>query len=369
MKILVLSSHTQSLFWFRLDMMQAFINKGAEVIAVGNEAETEWENQFRQYGITYLSIPVSRNGLNFFSDLKTFKALKKIIDRQRPEKIFVYQAKTIVYGSLAAHFVDKSIDIYPLVAGLGSVFRGKGLRNCLIKNILSIQYKIAFKYSRTVIFQNNDDREMLVQLSLVKKEQTDIINGSGVNTDFFSTAPLPSKKAILYIGRLIADKGIREYLQVCKRLKEKDDSIECLLVGPYDTNPSAITPQELQPYIDNRIIRYYGEQKDVRPYLRQCYVYVLPSYHEGTPKTVLEAMSIGRPIVTTDAPGCRETVIDGKNGFLVPVREIDTLEEAVLSILTDKTLASGMAAESRKIAESKYDIRKINNKIINIMNL
>lgn len=369
MTILVLSSHTPSLFWFRMDMMHTFSAKGAKVVAVGPESEDIWSNKFSASGIEYRSIPVSRNGLNVLTDIITFKALKKLITDLQPQKIFTYQAKTIVYGALAAHSINPQIEVYPLVAGLGSIFRGKGLKNIIIRTILSIQYRTAFKISKKIIFQNCDDMSELVHRNLLPSDKCRIINGSGVNIHKFDETELPKEKAILFIGRLIGDKGVREYLELAKRLKEKYKEIRCMLVGPFDSNPSAISPQELQPYIDGKIIEYYGEQKDVRPYLSQCTVYILPSYHEGTPKTVLEAMSMGRPIVTTDAPGCRETVSNGINGYLVPIKNVDALENAVIKILDNKALSAQFAKQSRHIAVQKYDVNKVNATILEIMGL
>lgn len=368
MRILVLSSHTPSLFWFRLDMMKSFQSKGAEVIAVGPENDEKWIGEFRDNGIEYRSIPVSRNGLNVLADIKTFNALIRLIKETKPDKIFTYQAKTIVYGTLAARVVG-NIEVYPLVAGLGSIFRGKGFKNKLVKIILSIQYRLAFKYSQKVIFQNNDDKSELVNLGLLSESKTCIIHGSGVNTKKLTPTEFPNEKAILYIGRLIGDKGVREYLELSKRLKDKGQNVRCLLVGPYDTNPSAITPEELKPYIVDGIIEYFGEQRDIRPYMKQCSVYVLPSYHEGTPKTVLEAMSMGRPIVTTDAPGCRETVVNGENGYLVPIKDVEALEQAVIKILDNPELISRLGKRSRLIAESKYDIDRVNDSILKIMSI
>lgn len=369
MTILVLSSHTPSLFWFRMDMMQAFCTKGAKVVAVGPESENNWSKKFTDAGIEYRSIPVSRNGLNIFGDLSTYWALKKLISELHPEKIFTYQAKTIVYGTLAARRIDKHIEVYPLVAGLGSIFRGNGLKNILIKTILSLQYRVAFSFANKVIFQNEDDLSELVRSHLLPRNKCYIIHGSGVNTNKFVKTELPKEDAILFIGRLIGDKGIREYLELAKRIKKSRKEVKCMLVGPFDSNPSAISQQELQPYIDNNIIEYYGEQTDVRPYLTTCTVYVLPSYHEGTPKTVLEAMSMGRPIVTTDAPGCRETVSDGVNGYLVPIKNVDALETAVNKILNNRELATHFSENSRHIAEQKYDVKIVNTAISEIMNL
>lgn len=368
MTILVLSSHTQSLFWFRLDMMKTFISRGAKVVAIGSECVEVWGEQFAKEGIEYRKIPVSRNGLNVLGDIKTFLALLKLIKDLKPDKIFTYQAKTIVYGTLAARVVG-NIEVYPLIAGLGSIFRGNGIKNKIVKTILSVQYRMAFKYAKKVIFQNNDDKSELVRLGLLSESKTCIIHGSGVNTHKLKPSDFPDRKTILFIGRLIGDKGVREYLELSKRLKSKGKEIRCLLVGPYDTNPSAITPEELKPYIEKGIIEYFGEQKDIQPYMKQCSVYVLPSYHEGTPKTVLEAMSMGRPIVTTDAPGCRDTIEDGVNGYLVPIKDVDALELAVTKILSNPKVIYEFGEKSRQIAESKYDIDKVNDSILKIMSV
>mgnify|MGYP001532602261 FL=1 len=352
-----------------MDMMKSFIASGAKVYAVGNEPEENWKRRFEDEGIDYLSIPVSRNGLNVLGDVLTFQSIRRIILAIRPDKIFTYQAKTIVYGVLAARSIDKNIECFPLVAGLGSIFRGHGIKNSLIKTILGLQYKLAFKFSIKVIFQNNDDKNELLNLKLLNTDKTCIINGSGVNLDKFICVPLPSTPAILYVGRLVKDKGIGEYLNLAQRIKISGKNIRCLLVGPFDSNPSALKSEELQPYIDNGIVEYFGEQSDVRPYLAQCTVYVLPSYHEGTPKSVLEAMATGRPIVTTDAPGCRETVSDNVNGFLVPIKDTDALFNAVIKIIDNKNIARKFSVESRRIAEEKYDVNKVNTAIKKIMRL
>ena len=169
MKIIVLSSHTPSLFWFRIDMMRAFIKTGASIVAVGQESENIWGDKFAAEGIAYRQIPVSRNGLNILADIKTFGALTQLIREIKPDKIFTYQAKTIVYGSLAARIVDKHIEVYPMMAGLGSILRSKGLKNEIIKCVLNIQYSLAFRNSCKVIFQNSDDKDEIVRLGLVSE--------------------------------------------------------------------------------------------------------------------------------------------------------------------------------------------------------
>ena len=368
MKILVLSSHTVSMFWFRMDMMKVFISSGCSVVAVGQESAEKWEDQFNEIGVKYRQIYVERNGINPFNDLRTLKSIKKILTEEKPNKIFAYQAKTVIYGGIAARKTGIS-EFYPLIAGLGSVFRGDGLKNAVLKIILKKQYKTACKNSKAVIFQNNDDRRQFTENNIVNIEKTHIINGSGVDLVKFVPCELPKTPSFLFIGRLIKDKGIMEYLEACRRIKMSSPDVNCMLVGPFDSNPSALKKSELQPFIDDNIITYYGEQADVREFLNSCTVYILPSYHEGTPKTILEAMATGRAVITTDAPGCRETVTDNENGFLVPVKNVSQIVEKMQYFIDFPDFAMKMGKKSRIIAEEKYDVNKVNIAILNIMNI
>lgn len=195
-----------------------------------------------------------------------------------------------------------------------------------------------------------------------------MLHGSGVNIERFNVQPLPEQTAFLCISRLIKDKGVYEYLKASKKVKEKYPFVRCMLVGPYDSNPSAIKPEELQPFIDKGI-EYYGEQEDVRPYLEQCSVFVLPSYREGTPKTVLEAMASGRAIITTDAPGCKETVKNGVNGILVAVKDVESLFAAMESLVQKPETVIRMGIEGRKMAETIFDVKLVNKTICEAMKM
>lgn len=368
MKIAVLSSHTNSLFWFRMDMMKNFIKNGHSVVALGQESELIWKSKFEKNGIQYKQLFVERNGINPINDLKTFSELNHFMKAEKPDKIFAYQAKTIIYGSVAAK-LNGIREVYPMVAGLGSIFRGTGFKNNIVKTIMKVQYWTASKCSVKVFFQNNDDKNEFIKYKLIKDSKTVIINGSGVNLEKFKPTPIPKDPAFLFIGRLIKDKGIMEYLKACTEVKNKYPQIRCLLVGPYDSNPSALKAEELKPYIDDGIIEYFGEQSDVRPFLNQCSTYVLPSYHEGTPKTVLEAMATGRAIITSNAPGCRETVTDGVNGFLVNVKDIEELIEKMEYLICNPNINQEMAASSLKKVKEKYDVKIINQTIMRTMKL
>ena len=369
MKALLLSSHTPSLFWFRVDLMKAMQVAGYDVVACGQMPEKEWAERFKKLGVKYRQINVARNGLNPIGDFKTLKDIKRILEEEVPDKIFAFQAKTISYGAMAAKEMGIK-EFYPMVAGLGSIFRGQGLKNKLVRQVMSVLYKQAFKKSKKVFFQNNDDRKTLVDAGLLSDEQIVMIHGSGVNLDKFSVVPTPKLCTFLYIGRLIKDKGVGEYLAACKEIKHLyGDKVRCLLVGPYDSNPSALKPEELQPLVDAGIVEYFGEQSDVRPYIKQTSVYVLPSYHEGTPKTVLENMAMGRAIITSDAPGCRETVVNGKNGYLVEVRNVEAVVAKMQYLIEHPQNISKMGAESRKMAEDLFDVNKVNDIILKTMGM
>ena len=368
MVVVVLSSHTSSLFWFRLDMMKDFVKRGHRVLAVGPSPEKDWSDKFKNYGIEYSTIFVERNGIDPIKDLLTLYKLYRFLRKENPDKVFVYQAKTIIYGCIAAKW-NNITEVYPLVAGLGSIFRGIGIKNKIIKTILKFEYRIAFRASTKVFFQNNDDKYKFIENKLIKNGKAVIINGSGVNLNKFQPTSLPESPCFLFIGRLLKDKGIIEYLEACRKIKSVYPYVRCLIVGPYDSNPSAIKAEDMKSFIDENIIEYHGEQIDVRPFISRCSAFILPSYHEGTPKTVLEAMAMGRPIITTNAPGCRETVEDGVNGYLVNIKDVDGIVNKMELLIQNSIIGKKMGKESIRIIKEKYDVNIVNKAIINTMGL
>ncbi len=367
-RIAVLSSHTPSLFWFRMDMMKEFMARGWEVWALGNESEIHWSRKFSEQGITYRRIDVQRNGTDPLKDLRTLKSIKTILQEIKPEKIFAFQAKTIIYGTLAANQLGIT-EVYPLVAGMGSVFLKDDLKTKAVRAILTAEYKASMRKCPVVFFQNRDDEAIFRKQGIVTDQKVVLLHGSGVNIEKFTVTPLPEMPTFLCISRLIRDKGVMEYLDACRMLKKDYPDMRCLLVGPYDTNPSAITQEELQPYLDDGSVEYCGEATDVRPYLEAASVYVLPSYREGTPKTNLEAMACGRAVITTDAPGCRETVVDGENGFLVPVRDSMSIVEKMRFFLEYPERIAEMGREGRARAEELFDVRKVDEAICDAMKI
>ena len=366
MKIAILVCYNPTLINFRLDMMQEMIRLGHQVVAIGNESDDKWRKTLQPYGIEYRFIRMQRNGLNPVWDFSSFVQLVKLLKKEKPDRIFTSQAKMVLYGGLAAYCLGIR-EVYPMIAGLGSIFLSSGWKGGILKTILISGYRLSLRKSPSVFFQNQDDASFFIKNKIVPSDKIVFLSGSGVNLDRFTKQPFPKHFGFLCVCRIIRDKGVLEYLSACRMVKKQYPDVRCLLVGPFDSNPSALKPGELQPYIDDGSIEYFGEQADVRPYLAQCSVFVLPSYREGTPKSVLEAMSCGKAIITTDAPGCRETVIDGKNGFLVPVKDDKAVAEKMLFLYRNPDVCEQMGNASRQIAEQRFDVRLVNQIILQTM--
>jgi glycosyltransferase involved in cell wall biosynthesis len=252
-----------------------------------------------------------------------------------------------------------------LVTGLGYAFTGGREPKRLLSRVLGlILYQRAFRRADIAVFQNPDDREDFRRLRLLpKKLPVGMINGSGVDLDLYQPAPLPETLSFLMIARFLKDKGVREFGEAAARLKRSHPHLRISLVGWLDQSPDAIDPTDLERF-EAAGVEMLGRLEDVRPAIAAASVYVLPSYREGTPRSVLEAMAMGRAIITTDAPGCRETVVDGDNGLLVPPRDAEALHEAMLRFVEDPDLARRMGERSRWLAERKYDVRQVSRELM-----
>lgn len=370
MKVLILSSQAYSLCHFRLDMMVDFIKAGHEVHAAAPDDDMPSQSTLKENGIMYHSFRLERNGQNPFKDIVGFFSIRSMLKEVHPDIVFAYQAKTVIYGCIAARSLGISRS-YALISGLGSVLRknGGGFSRKIIKYILGLQYFVALKFPQKVFFHNHDDAFIFTAKHLVNLKKVRLLNGSGVNLDQFKLTPMPLEKRFLFIGRLIGDKGIIEYLKAAEMVKMSYPDVQFDIIGYYDSNPTAVKPYELERYFHHGIANFLGKQDDVYPFIARCFCLVLPSYHEGTPKTVLEAMSVGRPIITTDAPGCRDTVTDGINGYIVPICDVEMLTQRMIDIINSKDDIDSMAKNSRSIAVSKYDVHLVNQELIKEMEL
>ncbi len=371
--ILIITSYGPSLINFRLNLIKDLLSEGYKVSVATPEHKFSKDIQKKLIllGVNINIISLSRTGLNFFQDFKSILEIYRIIKNSKPNKIISYTAKPVIYTGLVIRFF-KSVNFYPLITGLGYAFIYKqSIKHKIFKILMINLYRISLKFSTKVIFQNKDDQFLFKKLSIINNISiSKVVNGSGVDLKVFPFSELPSKNVFLMISRILIDKGVREYINAAKIVRSYHPNVIFQLAGYLDDNPSSITKRELQSWIDQGIIEFLGEINSVQLTMKSCKYYVLPSYREGTPRTILEALSTGRPIITTDSPGCRETVIHEKNGLLVPIKDSKALANAMLRLLNENDkIIKEMAKESYIIAKNKYDIHKVNKSILEIINL
>jgi glycosyltransferase involved in cell wall biosynthesis len=369
-KVLMITSSVRSFINFRYHLIKDFINKGYRVIACATPNHTD-KNTFdllQEIGVKYIPIQIENTGLNLFFDLRTVYNLFRLIKKEQPDLIFNYTIKPVIYGSIAARLA-KIDSVYSTITGLGYIFLGDTLKIGVLRLIVKRMYAFTLKFNKKIFFQNPDDLNLFISSKIVDKSKTVLINGSGVDIDYYVSAPFPENCTFLLVARLIKDKGIYEYIKAAQWLKRKYPFVKFKLVGDYDANPSAIDEAEVKCWVTDGIIEYLGFLDNIKLILESSSVFVLPSYREGLPKVVLEAMASGRPIITTNAPGCRETVVNGKNGYLIPVRNVDKLIEAMEKFILSPELIPKMGWKSRCIAEEKYDVREVNRSIFKVIGI
>jgi glycosyltransferase involved in cell wall biosynthesis len=368
-KIIILGAMPESLINFRGDFIRTLVRMNHNVTAISCYTTPENESAIKQLGAEFLPFPIERNKLNPFKDIKTLLVLKGIFHKLQPDVVLAYTIKPVIWGGLAARQVP-GIRFYSLIEGLGYAFQGGSLGRNLLGTIARILYKIALRRSAKVIFLNPDNCKYFLDNHLVQKGQISMIDGIGIDLSLYSPAAMPKKAlSFLLISRLLGEKGLREYAQAAGLVKKRYPDVTFKLVGPEDPSLDSISLAEIKDWQEKGWVEYLGQTKDVRPYLTNCHVYVLPSYHEGMPCTVMEAMSMGRPILTTDVPGCRETVVEGKNGFLVPKKNTEALTKRMIWFIENSDQLNKMGLCSRQMAEDRFDIIKINQDLVRIMEL
>lgn len=369
MRILVIGSLPSSLLNFRGPLLKTLVSRGHKVIACAPDAPSNIRAELDKIGVIYRNIPLSRAGLSPWADMRTLIALCRLIRREKPDRVLAYTVKPVIYSCLAA--IPTKTNVYAMIEGLGYAFGDASWRQQLVGWMVQNLYRQALKYCTGVFFLNPDDLALFKSQNLIpEKILPKIVNGTGVDMDWYFSCPLPDAPVFLLIARLLVDKGLREYYQAAQTLKARYPQARFLLAGDLDSNPMSIRASELEQWQSGGVIEYLGFLDDVRPAYAAARVYVLPSfYREGLPRTLLEAMAMGRPIITTDAPGCRETVVDGENGFLVPVRNVEALTVAMERFILEPELANRMGQASLQLVREKYDVHQVNEVIMRAMGI
>lgn len=370
MRIAVLGGAARDLVNFRGHLISELSRKGHTVYGLAPGGTPEIQAALEGLGATYIPIDLDRTGLNPFRDLLSLVRLRNLFRRLRLDALLAYEIKAVVFGTLAA----KKAGIpkrFAMITGRGTTLQGEpsSAKERAVRRAVKALYRMALRRSSGVLFQNEDDLAFFSEERMLPPDMPrKVVNGSGVDLDHFALSPLPGGPAtFLFVGRLLRDKGLGEFVQACRSLSARGLSARFRILGPLDTNPNAIKAEQVEAWTRDGVVEYLGEAGDVRPALASAHVLVLPSYGEGTPRSVLEAMSMGRAIVTTDSPGCRATVRHGGNGFLVPVRDGAALADAMSDLAEDRELVQRFAAESRKMAVGKYDVRLVTAEILAFM--
>ncbi|MBN1899034.1 MAG: glycosyltransferase family 4 protein [Spirochaetes bacterium] len=349
-KILFISCISTNLYLFRLGLMKKLKEEGFEIIAAAGM--DDYTDKLKQEGFKFLPLKVDRKGLNPVKDFLLFIRIMAIIKKEKPDLVLNFTIKPVIYASFCGYFLD--VRIMDVITGLGYAF----IQDSILKKFIKILYRLALKKADIVIFQNPDDRKYFITEAMVTKPKSFVITSSGVNTGYFSPMKANRDKGVsfLFIGRLLWDKGIGEYLQAAGIVKEKYPDARFKILGWIDKgNPAAISQRHLDKYIQKGIVEYLGYQKDIRPFVAASDVVVLPSYREGVPHSLMEAASMKKPLIATDAVGCREVVEHGKNGLLVPLKDPKALSEAMILLIKRPMTRIKMGYLGRKKMEKEFD--------------
>ncbi|WP_456480306.1 glycosyltransferase family 4 protein [Nautilia sp.] len=376
MKIAFLSHLDLNLYLFRLPIMRKLVKNSYEVYAVCPKGEVF--DKFSEYGIKAVSYEIDRASLNVFKEFKTVKNIKKVINKINPDILHTFMHKPNIYGNLIKH--PRTINT---VTGLGSFFIHNDLKSKIIRNVIILGYKITTKNTKKVIFQNSDDLKYFVRKKIIPENKAVLIKSSGIDTNEWRIEKAESQKnrqifwdtegewrmensgikmgenkpVVLMIARIIKDKGVEEYIKAADKLKDK---AEFWYVGETDKgNKNAFAPNWGS-------VKYLGFRRDIKELISACDIFVLPSYREGVPRTLLEAASMAKPIVTTDTVGCKEVVENNKNGFLVPVKNSDKLAEAIEILIDNPELREKFGKNGRIKAINEFDIEVVVEKYMKV---
>lgn len=370
-KVLLVSRCAWTLYNFRKGQMEALRRKGYTVIG-GGAGGDGFEPKIESLGVPFVGLPVNKRAVNPVSDLILIWSLYRWYRRERPEVVHHFTIKPVIYGSIAARLAGVP-RIVNTVTGLGYVFTGDKIT--WLRRLVEAQYRVALKCAHFTFFQNEDDRSLFVQRRLIRREHTGLVPGSGVNTSAFQpcAAQFEDVRAkpftFLMVARLLRDKGVYEYVEAARQVRAEFPNSRFQLLGARDErNPTAVTQEEVETWIAEKTIEWLGEVADVRPMLSEADVVALPSYREGTPRSLLEAAAMGKPLITTDVVGCRNVVEDGVNGILVPVKDADALARAMRRMIHDDSMRRRMGAAGREKIVREFDEAIVIARVVDIYN-
>ncbi|WGE85662.1 glycosyltransferase family 4 protein [Actinobacillus equuli] len=372
-KIVLIGNIASMITNFRKELVIELVSRGYTVYCYAYGYTEKEQKEVSDWGAIPKAHFINPKGMNPVKDLKAVYLLMKELKQLQPDIVFSTFIKPVIFGSLAAKLA-RVPKVIGMIEGLGNAFtpykEGKTQKAKIVQAIQILLYKISLPFLDKLIFLNPDDKKDLVDSYRISTKSTAILGGIGVDLERFGYQEVDITKEVsfLFIARLLKEKGIFEYLEAARKIKAEYPTVRFTIIGGFDEgNPFAISKDALDAYIKHGVIEYLGYVDNVPEVIANSSVFVLPSYREGVPRSTQEAMAIGRAVITTDVPGCRETVVHRKNGLLVPVYSVDELAQAMRYFVENKQEILNMGIESRKMAEQKFDIAKVNDKLISIL--
>lgn len=358
--VLLICGVSQTVINFRMGLIRSLQSAGKNVSVAA--LDDKFREEIVSKGIEFYSVNAQNRSLNPFGMKKLQKQYLSIIFRVKPDVVFTFMLKPNIFGTRAAKKAGVK-RIYSMVEGAGDVFINNGFKWRIIRFVVCKMYRKSFRNAGKVFFLNRDDRKEFIERKLVRSEQCEVIPGIGVDTQYFAQKPIKKRNTFLMVARMLKTKGVYEYCKCARIVRQKYPDAVFHYLGAEGT----IRLSDIQEYIDDGSISYLGTTKDVRPFYEACSVYVLPSYREGMPMSIMEAEATGRAIIATDVNGCRDTVRNGYNGFLVPRGDERQLAEKAIWCIEHPDEIEQMGKNARAFAEENFEQKKINEKITEIL--
>lgn len=359
-----------SMLRFRSSLIAALVARNVELFALAPDYTEEHRAQIRSLGAEPVDYRMQRNGINPVQDGVTILSLVAALRAINPDYVLSYAIKPAVYGTLAAALSGVP-NRFVLIEGLGHVFISRpNFENRVLKSVVLILYRAALGLTAETFFLNEDDKADFLANRLVPNKKATVIGAIGLDLRQWTPTqqPIQDPVTFTFIGRLLREKGIIEFVQAARVVKARHAAARFIILGDVDTNPSSVERTQVQGWVEEGLIEWPGHV-NVKEWLAQSSVFVLPSYREGMPRSTQEAMAMGLPVITTDVPGCRETVEKGQNGYLVAANSPGALAEAMLKFIASPDKIQKMGKRSREIAEFKFDENVFNERIIRLMNV
>ncbi len=371
LKLIIFANTSWHVLNFRLPLIKELQKHGVSVTVVAPRDEST--HAIADAGVRYQHMTVGRKTLNPLRDLLLVFRVYRLYRRESPDIVFHNTIKPVIYGSIAAHWAGVK-NIVDMIPGLGYIFTGNQMAQRILRPLVKFMYRLALKRSHAVIFQNPDDSSYFREHNIVEPEKSRVIFGSGVDIDhFFFVEPDEEKTGCTFLlfGRMLWDKGVGEFVSAARLVKRRYPDTRFVLLGIIDKdNPSHIPERVIRTWAEAGDIEYAGSAKDVREVLSGTDVVVLPSYYrEGVPKSLLEAAAMGKPVITTDMPGCREAVVNNKTGLLVTAKDVDGLVNAMFRMIADRKMRAQMGREGRRFVAESFDVRNVNRQILETLKI